>query len=517
MAMRSARSGPAAQRATGAHQTAIPRLGRTVLRRLPPECRPAVLPGTVEAGVVHLGLGAFHRAHQAVYTEDAIAAGGGDWGIIGVAPRSAEVVTQLAAQDLLFSVVTLAEGGHQATVVGSLAGVRHAAADPDAVVALLADPAIRVVTLTVTEKAYALDPASGALRDDPALQADLTGDRPPTTVPGLLVRGLLARARADAGPIALVSCDNLPANGQRLHGLIGQSLALARADPAILAWVESSVTCPGTTIDRIVPATTAQTLAQARTALGVRDLAAVAAEPYRQWVIEDAFPGGRPAWELAGAVLAQDAGPYERLKLRTLNGVHSALAYLGALAGCTTIAEALTLPGLHEVLRRFIAEEIAPSLTPPPGVSVVEYGDTVLERFANPAIHHLTWQVAMDGSQKLPQRVLHTMLDARSRGASPRWGALVVAAWMRFVQGRGDDGHTLPLDDPMAAQIRAALAAAGGSAAARGPAATVSSALLGLHTIFPAALADDPVVRELVRDWLDAIATHGVRATLAGA
>jgi fructuronate reductase len=245
-------------------------------------------------------------------------------------------------------------------------------------------------------------------------------------------------------------------------------------------------------------------LATAAAALCVRDEAAVLAEPYRQWVIEDTFPGGRPAWERAGAVLTGDVRSWERLKLRTLNGVHSALAYLGALAGRETIASALTIPGLADVLRQMIAVDVAPSLTPPPGVSVVEYGDSVLERFANPVIAHSTLQVAMDGSQKLPQRVLHTMLDRRAAGGSPHWAALVVAAWMRFVQGTADDGRALPLDDPLAPDIRAALA-------------TGVDGLLGLEAVFPPAFVGDDVLRKLVADWYAALEQHGVARTLAGA
>lgn len=498
-------------------------LGLGTLRRLPESARPLVRPGTVPAGIVHLGLGAFHRAHQAVYTEQAVARAGGDWGIIGVAPRSTDVVTRLVAQDCLFSVTTLSGTGSETQVVGALAGVRHAASDPSAIVALLADPAIRVVTLTVTEKAYQLDPASGRLRPDAEVTADLTTDRDPRTVPGLLVRGLLARAVADAGPLALVSCDNLPSNGRRLHGLVGQALAVlaestgarngadgARAE-RIADWLRANITYPGTMVDRIVPASTPETLEAARDALGVTDLAAVAAEPYRQWVIEDAFPGGRPAWERAGAVLTDDAGPWERLKLRALNGVHSATAYLGALAGRETIAGALEIPGLVGVLRRLIAEDVARSFTPPDGVSVVDYGDQVLARFGNPVIRHRTIQVAMDGSQKLPQRVLDTVVDLRAAGHRPRFATLVVAAWMRFVQGYADDGAALPLDDPLAERIRAALATA------KPTPAGVVDALFGLGEVFPAVLAEDEVVRELVREWLTALDRHGVEATLRGA
>ena len=482
-------------------------LGLSHLHRLPAASRPRVTPGAAGAGIVHLGLGAFFRAHQAVFTEDAMAVGGGDWGIIGVAPRSRDIVDALTAQDDLYSVTTLAPQDRTVRVIGALAGARQAAADPDAIVALLADPAIRIVTLTVTEKGYRLDPATGRLLIDDELRADLETDRPPRTVPGLLIRGLIARRRADAGPIALVSCDNLPSNGHRLRGL-AEHLA---AGAGIADWVRDNASFPGTMVDRIVPATTGGTLDVAAHALGARDLAAVCGEPYHQWVIEDDFPGGRPAWEQAGAVLTGDARPWERLKLRTLNGVHSAIAYLGALAGCETVAQAMQMPGLRPAMRRFIAEDIAPSFTPPDGVSGVGYGDEVLERFANPAILHRTIQVAMDGSQKLPQRVLHTIADRRAAGAVPQWAVLVVAAWMRFVRGTADDGRALPLDDPLAGRIRERLAACPDTPDG------VVDALLGLDTVFAPELAGDAEVRALLVEWLTALDKHGVEATLAGA
>ncbi|WP_434739905.1 mannitol dehydrogenase family protein [Micromonospora sp. SH-82] len=487
----------------------VSRLGLDTLHRVPEESRPLVRPGSVGVGIVHLGLGAFHRAHQAVYTEEAIGVAGGDWGIVGVAPRSRSVIDPLAEQDCLFSVTTLSGEGSTTRVVGALAGVRHAAGDPQAVVDLLADPAVRVVTLTVTEKAYQLDPVTGRLRADPEVAADLSTDRPPRTVPGLLLRGLAARAKADAGPVALVSCDNLPANGARLRGLVEQALRQARMPDDVLDWVSTGVTFPGTMVDRIVPASTPETLATAQRTLGVGDLAAVCAEPYRQWVVEDDFPGGRPAWERAGAVLTTDAGAWERLKLRSLNGVHSAIAYLGALAGYATIADALAMPHLTTVLRRLVAEEIAVSFTPPDGVSVAGYGDEVLSRFANPAIRHRTLQVAMDGSQKLPQRILHTVVDLRAAGRSARLTALVVAAWLRFAAGQADDGTALPLDDPLADRIRAALGGAGT------PAATVD-AVFALDEVFPAEVAADDEFRADVTDWLTALGRHGVAATVAG-
>ncbi|MEV7623241.1 mannitol dehydrogenase family protein [Actinoplanes sp. NPDC089786] len=466
-------------------------IGLGTLSRVPAASRPLTLPGAASTGIVHVGIGAFHRAHQAVYTEEAVAAAGGDWGIAAVAPHSADVVTALRAQDRLFSVTSL---GRSTRVIGAFSEVLHAAADADVVISKIADPRVRVVTLCMTEKGYFTDPATGKLL--PGASAG---------IPGLLLRGLDARRRADAGPLAVVSCDNLPSNGRRTRSLFQQ---LCPSGP-LADWIAAGVTFPGTMVDRIVPAGTAATLAAAAAALGVEDRAAVAAEPFKQWVIEDDFPGGRPAWEAAGAVLTGDAGPWERLKLRTLNGVHSGIAYLGALAGRRTVLSALELPGMREVMGRFIADDVAGSLTPPPGVTVVGYGDSVLERFADPAIEHRTVQIAKDGSQKLPQRVLHTIADRRAAGASPRWAALVVAAWMRYVQGVADDGSALPLDDPLGPAIRAALAGASTPAEVR-------DALFGLSAVFPPELAGDAVVRELCGEWLEALTRHGAAAVLAG-
>jgi fructuronate reductase len=486
-------------------------LSLDTLHTLPEQCRPLVRPDELRAGIVHFGLGNFHRAHQAVYTELALAAAGGDWGIIGVAPRSHDVLDRLTIQDRLYSVVTITGAESSPRVVGSLAALRHAAADPLATVGLLADPQIKVVTLTITEKGYGLVPTTGRVRDDPDLIADLTTDRPPRTLPGLLVRGLLARAAADAAPLAVVSCDNLPSNGRLLAGLAYQAFELAGAGDATFDWLAANVRFPGTTVDRIVPATTEEILLAAQHALGVRDLAAVAAEPFRQWVIEDDFPGGRPSWEAAGAILTSDAHPWEQLKLRVLNGPHSALAYLGALAGVDTIAASLDLPHMRVFLQRVVSEDVAPTLSPPNGVSVSGYGATVLERFANPALGHSTRQVAMDGSQKLPQRLFGVVADRRAAGAEPRYATLTLAAWLRYVRGVADDGTRLPLDDPLADTLRAAVEAAPDTPAG------LTDAVLSLPGVVPPAVGSDDVVRRLVRDWLGVLDRHGVAGALAQA
>ena len=410
----------------------------------------------------------------------------------------------LREQDHLYSVTSRGADASTTRVIGALTGTRHLPTEGAAVLALFADPAIRVITLTVTEKAYRLDPATGALRLDDDLRADLTEPLSrvdgPRTIPGLLVRGLRARAAAGCEPIAIVSCDNLPGNGARLRSLVEQ------ATGGFGDWVSF----PSTMVDRIVPASTASTLDRAEFALGRRDLAAVDADPYAQWVLQDDFPGGRPAWERAGAILTGDVTPWERLKLRVLNGVHSTIAYLGALAGADTVAQALTRPGLVELLQRLVARDVAPTVDPPDGVQVVDYGATVLARFANPAIEHRTLQVAMDGSQKLPQRLVGTVRDRRRQGELPEYAGLALAAWMRFVQGTGDDGRALPLSDPLADAIRAALPPSGD------PARTVE-ALLALDTIFPAELVEDTELVATITGWLTALTTHGAAATIQAA
>ncbi len=480
------------------------RLSLATLDRLPSAYRPSVRPDQVRPGILHLGLGAFHRAHQAVYTEDAIAAAGGDWGIIGVAPRNRRVIDDLSAQDGLYTLLTADGTTISPRVIGSLVELRHAAGDPPAVLARIADPSIRVITLTVTEKAYGLDPATGRLRVDDALRADLTTDRPPVTLIGLLVRGLLARARAGSAPMAVVSCDNLPSNGRLLRSAVEQAFDTSGAQ------LDRTFSFPSTMVDRIVPATTPPVLARVRQEIGVDDLAPVIAEPFGQWVVEDDFAGGRPAWDKAGVTFTDDVDGWEKLKLRTLNGVHSAIAYLGALAGRETIAGALSMPGMTGFLDRLVMTDIAPTIAPVSGTTPQEYGVSVLTRFANPALGHRTLQVAMDGSQKLPQRILGTIADRRRAGADPGYALLVVAAWMRFVRGYADDGARLPLDDPLAPAIAAALADAADTAQG------VADALFGLVEVF-GDLGADPQVRAGVVDWLVVLDRHGVAGALQNA
>jgi fructuronate reductase len=489
--------------------TAVARLNLAALADLPAALRPLVDPRTLGIGIVHLGIGAFHRAHQAVFTEEAVAAAGGDWGICGVTQRSRGVLDQLQPQDGLYSVLVRGEET-SLRVAGTVRDLLFAAEEGERLQALLAAPATRLVTLTVTEKGYRHDPATGRLRRaDPDVAADLAGEGLPRTVVGQLVRGLQARRAADAGPITLLSCDNLPANGKVLRGLVMDFCAALPEGESLADWIAESVSFPSSMVDRIVPATTDDDRAEAARLLGFEDRGVVVTEPFRQWVVEDHFAAGRPAWERAGAVLTADVAPYEAMKLRLLNGSHSTLAYLGALAGHAHVADAMADPGIAGVVAHLMADDVAPTLTVPDGFDVAAYQRELIERFHNPALRHRTVQIAMDGSQKLPQRLLGTIADRLATGAEPRHACLGVAAWMRYVwTAQAEDGSPLPVDDPLADRLRELTA----------PAATPEAAveaLLSLEEVFGAELPANRRFRALVTDSLEALTKGGVAAATA--
>jgi fructuronate reductase len=470
---------------------------------------PAIDPRELTVGIVHLGLGAFHRAHQAVFTEQAaLTTGETRWGICGVSQRSATVRDQLAPQDGLYSV--LVRGGASPTmqVIGSIREVLCAPEGPDAVVARIADPDVAVVTLTVTEKGYRAAAAGGLDLTDQEIQADLAG-RPPRTVVGQLAAGLVRRAETGAGPLTVVSCDNLVANGPFLRRLMEDYAAAlssvgARTGGQLAAQLEVA-RFPASMVDRIVPATTDADRDEAQQLLGgVRDEAVVVAEPFTQWVIEDDFAGARPGWEKAGAVFTGDVAPWEQAKLRMLNATHSMLAYLGGLRGYETIAEAVRDEQLAGLATELMTADVVPTLTPPEGLDLTAYGASVLERFANPAMKHRTAQVAMDGSVKLPVRLLGTVRDRLAVGAEPRLASLAVAAWMAYVAiGVDTNGRELPLDDPLASTLRAAVDGVG-----RRPVDLVE-ALLGVEAVFGPDLREHPVFRALLIDQLAGLLPAG--------
>ena len=514
-----------AARGRAVTQAADRRLSLAELHRVPAAFRPAIDPRQRRVRIVHLGIGAFHRAHQAVYTEDC-----GDWGSCGVTQRSPQVVEQLAPQDCLYTLLVREGSRARPQVIGAVREVIYAGADPAAVAARIADPEVSIVSLTVTEKGYRHDPATGRLRlEGQEIAADLAG-RPPRTVVGQLAAAMSARAAGGAGPITVLCCDNLPANGPTVRGLVltyAEAYAARHAGAARLpGWIGEHVAFPATMVDRIVPAASDADRADVAESLGLRDLGAVVAEPFSQWVIEDSFAGARPAWEKAGAQLAPDVAPYEKVKLRMLNGAHSALAYLGGLAGYEFIADTLADDVLAACAHRLMTEDAVPTLQPPAGMDLGDYAEQVLLRFGNRALRHRCAQVAMDGSQKLPQRLLGTVTDRLAAGEAPVWAALAVAAWMRHVWAeRTDEGRPFPVNDPLAGLLRARLAEAGvtGEAGVMGEAGAgqgteqagrVAAALLGIREVF-GDLAESAAFRELLTEHLTRLTRDGALRTAA--
>ncbi len=432
-------------------------------------------------GIVHLGLGAFFRAHGAIYIEQAVAASGGDWGVVGVSLQSPTMRDQLAPQGFAYTALELGPEAETPRVVEILRDVLVAREDPAAVLALLADPKFRIVTLTVTEKGYCHDPSSGTLSfEHPDILNDLRNALP-VSAPGYLVRALALRRAAGVTPFTVMSCDNLPENGRLLRGVV---LELARAIDAGLAdWIAREVEFPATMVDRIVPALRPEDLARVEEITGRADAAPVLHEPFRQWVIEDRFVGGaRPDLGAVGVHLVSDVTPFEHMKLRMLNGTHSALAYLGHLSGLETIADCMDEAVFRDFAQHLWRAEIIPTLTPPPGEDLGEYAAALLARYSNGAIRHRTWQIAMDGSQKLPQRILGTLADNLRTGRDAPGVLLVVAAWMRYVGGVDEAGRTIDVRDPLAERLRACHDDAGDDAA-------VVAAILALREVFAPDLA----------------------------
>ncbi len=494
------------------------RLSEKTLTELPAGiAQPAYDRAACRSGIVHLGIGAFHRAHQAVYSDDLLAAGhcgpeNRNWAICGASLRGSGVRDQLAPQDGLYTEAVAGPEGESLRVIGAVKAVLFAAEDPPALVTRLADPQTRIVSLTVTEKGYCHDPASGALQHDhPDVRHDLEHPDQPRSALGFLLAGLRERYEKKLKPFTPLSCDNLPHNGATLRGLM---LELAKtSDPALSRWIEAEVPFPSTMIDRIVPATTEADRRRVSEQLGLRDEGVVICEPFRQWVVEDRFADGRPPWEEVGVEMVENVAPYEEMKLRLLNGSHSLLAYLGYLSGHETIADTMADTNLRDLAKAFMDREAGPTLKLPPGADLEGYKDALIERFANPGLQHRTWQIAMDGSQKLPQRLLGTIRDRLEAGASIDILALAVAAWMRYVGGSDEAGRAIDVRDPLAAKLARAFAEGNGDAA------QVVAAFLGLREVFDPDLAGNSRLQDALNEALSRIFTVGsavaIKATLA--
>ncbi len=499
------------------------RLHPARLQALAPDvARPAYDRGALRAGIVHLGLGAFARGHLAAVNEAAIHASGDPrWGICGVSLRQADTRDALAPQDGLYTLAVRsadAEGKPQArmVVIGCLLETLVAPEDPQAVLARIASPYTRIVSLTVTEKGYCHDPASGALNlAHPDIVHDLGQPLAPRSTIGFLVWGLQRRRAAGLGPVTLLSLDNLPSNGHLLRGLV---LAFAaQVDARLAEWIGQACTFPCSMVDRIVPRTTDEDRAAVAQALGMTDAWPVQAEPFLEWVVEDHFAADRPDWAAGGARFAAEAAPFETLKLRMVNGAHSALAYLSVMAGWATVDQAVAQPALRRYLADLMRTEIAPTLPALPGLDLAAYQERLLQRYANPALRHQTRQIAMDGSQKMPQRLLGTV-RARLAADRPITGlALALAGWLHFLRGVDQAGRRYPIEDPLAETLAQRLTRAEAAAcdAPPGPAAALAWAreMTALAAVFGDLGGDARFVRE-VAQAAQSLRTLGVAGAL---
>lgn len=499
------------------------RLHPSVLDRLPGSVvRPSYDRAALHAGIVHLGVGAFQRAHLGVVNEAALNAGADrHWGIVGVSLRQPDTRDALQPQGGLYTVAIRDADDHGAAreslqVIANLLEVLVAPERPAAVLERIAHPDTRIVSLTVTEKGYCHEPANGELRfDHPDIAHDLAEPDAPRSAVGSIVRGLALRRARGHGPVTLMSLDNLPANGRTLRGLV---LAFAaRVEPGLGEWIASGCTFPNSMVDRIVPRTTDADRERIAARLGVHDAWPVTGEPFLDWAVEDRFAAGRPAWEHGGARFVAEAEPYEKLKLRMVNGAHSALAYLGSMAGWMTVDRAIAQPALRACIESLMRDEIEPTLTDLRGLDIAAYRERLLQRFSNPALQHQTRQIAMDGSQKLPQRLLGTVRDRLRMNQSIERLSLAVAAWLHHLRGIDEAGQAYDIQDPLAQALAACKADADRAAAAIALAEAAELRRVEVLTAFEpvfGTLGREPVFVNAVARYTRALRERGVLQTL---
>jgi mannitol 2-dehydrogenase len=468
--------------------------------------RPGYDRAALRVGIVHFGVGGFHRAHQAVILDDLMNAGlAYDWAVcgVGVLPGDAGMRDALHAQDCRYTLVLKhPDGTQRAREIGSIVDYRYAPDDPDGVVELLADPAVRIVSLTVTEGGYYINPTTGEFdASDPAVVHDLRPGAVPRTAFGLIVAGLVRRRDRGIAPFTVLSCDNIPGNGDVARRMMA---AFATGiDPELGAWLAASVTFPNSMVDRITPATTDADRAQVEATFGVADAWPVVAEPFLQWVIEDDFPLGRPPLERAGVQMVDDVQPYELMKLRLLNSSHQGMCYFGHLLGYRYAHEAAQDPLIVDLLTRYMDEEATPTLQPVPGVDLAGYKKTLIERFANPHVRDTVARLCADSSDRIPTWLIPVVRAQLACGGPVRRSAAIVASWARYAEGIDEQGAPIDVVDRRRDSLMAHAARQ----------RTDPTAFLEQRDLF-GDLADDERFVTAYRWALDSLLRDGARATL---
>ncbi|MCB1825334.1 MAG: mannitol dehydrogenase family protein [Candidatus Competibacteraceae bacterium] len=479
------------------------------LKRLAPEVRaPGYDRAAVAQSIVHIGVGGFYRAHQAVYLDDLLhQPGNTEWGYCGVGllPFDQGMRDALIPQDCLYTVVERSAAGDRARVIGSLLNYLYAPDDPEAVLEKMASPDCRIVTLTITEGGYYVNEGTGEFNaDHPDIVHDLQNPHHPRCSFGYLLEALDRRRQRGLGPFTVMSCDNLQHNGTVARKML---LAFAeRRDPALSHWLDEHGAFPNSMVDRITPATTDAHRALVRERFGLQDAWPVVTEPFMQWVIEDRFPTGRPAWEQVGAQMTGDVLPYEKMKMRLLNASHQAMCYIGMLLGYQFAHEAMDDPQIRTLVRTMMDVEVTPLLSPLPGVSLEDYKRTLIERFSNPTICDQLHRIGTEGSARIPKFILPSILEQLPRSGPVKLLSFTIAAWFRYLAGGNDDqGRPLPtVIDPLADQLRERAQRGG-----REP-----DAVLSLAEIFGEILPRSPAFVDEVRRALHGFYDQGARATL---
>jgi mannitol 2-dehydrogenase len=481
-------------------------LGLAAFAKLPSSiARPSYSREALRPGILHIGVGNFHRAHQAVYLDDLFNSGRDlDWALVGAGVRPGDAVMRraLEAQDWLTTVVGLEPGAHAARVTGAMVGFVPVGEDARAIVDALDDPGLRIVSLTVTEGGYCIDPATGAFDPEhPEIRHDAAHPDAPRGVFGAIVATLKRRRERGLAPFTVMSCDNIPHNGQVTQDAVAGLAGLV--DPGLAAFIRENVAFPNSMVDRITPATTDRHRALLEEGFGIRDNWPVFCEPFRQWVLEDHFPAGRPALEDVGVTFTPHVAAFELMKIRILNGGHAAIAYPGALLGIHYVHDAMADPQVRGFLDRLEAQEIIPCVPPVPGVDLQAYYRLIAGRFANPEIGDTIPRLAQDGSNRQPKFILPSTRDRLKAGADVTGLALVSALWCRYCAGTDDAGAPIAPDDPNAARLAPAA-----RAAKEDPAA-----FLALRDIF-GDLGDAPSFKARFETALRSLWRDGTRATL---
>ncbi len=480
-------------------------LKSSALRNLPRDFAvPAYDRARVEPAIVHFGVGGFHRAHQAVYTDDVLAAGDLHWGIrgAGITAGDARMKDALSPQDYLYTVVARDRHGEDKRVVGSIVDYLLGTEDPSGLIRAMADESTRIISMTITENGYCYRAESVDLDlDNAAVRNDLAGAGAPRTIYGYLAAALAEVRRNGTRPPTVLSCDNLPQNGDRLRKLLLQFLQ--QADPEQRRFVEDKVQFPNCMVDRITPITTDEQRALLRSSFGIEDRWPVFCERFRQWVIEDRFPAGRPDWAIAGATFVADVVPFERMKIRLLNGSHSVLGYVSALLGHRRVDLAMADDDVRDLVRRYM-DEVTPTVGAVPGMDLEEYKESLIDRFSNPAIADQVLRLAQDGSKKIPNMILEPIAEILQKGGRCLFAAFGLAAWIRFLEGVGEDGKPIVIDDPLGEVLQRAARNSRGSV----------DPFFNVGAVFPPEVAEQKGLKKAVAGSLAAIRTAGMRSAL---